>query len=129
MKNRLSGLRASGMMRCEARQINARRVRRRAAPKLQSGSGIPAEPPTTTRAVGAARTASHSHRRPVRGRAGLMACSRMKNVISTGTIVMARRAEAAMANVLVYANGLKRRPDCSCRLNTGRNDTVMISRL
>ena len=53
----------------------------------------------------------------------------MKNVISTGTMVMASTAEAPMANVLVYASGLNSRPDCSCRLNTGRNDTVMISRL
>jgi hypothetical protein len=42
--------------------------------------------------------------------------------------VMERRAEAAMAKVLVKASGEKSLPSCCSRENTGMKETVMISR-
>jgi hypothetical protein len=53
----------------------------------------------------------------------------MKYPIATGTMVTARIAAEAIANVLVKASGLKSRPSCDSRANTGRKLTVMTSRL
>ena len=43
-----------------------------------------------------------------------------------GTIVMARNADAPMANVLVYASGLNKRPLCSPSTKMGMKLTVII---
>ena len=52
---------------------------------------------------------------------------RMKSSISTGTSVTDSSAAPAIANVLVQASGANRRPSCASSVNTGRNETVMIS--
>ena len=54
---------------------------------------------------------------------------RMKSSISTGTSVTDSSAAAAIAKVFVNASGANIRPSCASSVNTGRNDTVMISRL
>ena len=54
---------------------------------------------------------------------------RTKSSISTGTSVTDSIAAPAMAKVLVKASGLKSRPSCASSVNTGRNETVMMSRL
>ena len=51
----------------------------------------------------------------------------MKSPIATGTSVTDSRLAAAIANVLVKASGLNSRPSWPSSVNTGRNDTVMIS--
>ena len=56
-----------------------------------------------------------------------MTLPRMNSIISTGTSVTDSSAAPAMAKVLVKASGENRRPSWPSRLNTGRNDTVMIS--
>ena len=53
---------------------------------------------------------------------------RIKNPINTGTRVMDKSADAAMANVLVNARGLKSLPSWASRVKTGINETVMIRR-
>ena len=47
--------------------------------------------------------------------------------LDIGTSVMLRNAAPAMAKVFVYASGENSRPSWASRVNTGRNDTVMIS--
>ncbi len=51
----------------------------------------------------------------------------MNSPMATGTIVTDSRLALPMASVFVHASGLKSRPSCASRLNTGRNDTVMMS--
>ena len=52
---------------------------------------------------------------------------RTKAPIITGTSVTDSKLDAAIANVFVNANGRKSRPSCPSSVNTGRNETVMIS--
>ena len=52
---------------------------------------------------------------------------RTNSIMSAGTSVTDRKAPAAMANVLVKASGLNRRPSCASSAKIGRNDTVMMS--
>jgi hypothetical protein len=54
---------------------------------------------------------------------------RMNSSISTGTSVIDSSAADAIAKVLVNASGANMRPSCASSVNTGRKDTVMISRL
>ena len=58
-----------------------------------------------------------------------MILPRMNSSINTGTSVIDSNAEPAMAKVLVYASGANIRPSCASSVNTGRNETVMMSRL
>ena len=51
----------------------------------------------------------------------------MKRVISTGTRVMARMEEAAMAKVLVKARGRNIRPSWASSRNTGMKEMMMIT--
>ena len=51
----------------------------------------------------------------------------MNSIISTGTSVTDSSAAPAMAKVLVKASGENSRPSCASSVNTGRNETVMIS--
>lgn len=46
--------------------------------------------------------------------------------VKAGITVIEINAEAAMANVLVNANGLNNLPDCPCSTKTGRNEIVII---
>ena len=50
----------------------------------------------------------------------------MKRPMATGTSVTDSRLAAAIAKVFVNASGLNRRPSCPSRVNTGRNETVMM---
>ena len=54
---------------------------------------------------------------------------RTNTTISAGTSVTERTAAAAIANVLVKASGLNRRPSCASSVKIGMNETVMINRL
>ena len=56
-----------------------------------------------------------------------MILPRMNNIISTGTSVTDSSAAPAMEKVLVKASGENSRPSCASSVNTGRNETVMIS--
>jgi hypothetical protein len=58
-----------------------------------------------------------------------MMLPRTNATISAGTSVTDNTAAAAIANVFVKASGLNSRPSCASSVKTGRNDTVMISRL
>ncbi len=51
----------------------------------------------------------------------------MKRPIATGTRVTDSRLAAPMAKVLVKASGLNSRPSWPSSVNTGRNETVMIT--
>ncbi len=53
---------------------------------------------------------------------------RMKSGISSGTRVIARIDEQAIASVFVQASGVKRRPSGPSSRNTGRNETMMMIR-
>ncbi len=72
-----------------------------AANRDQSGRFNPARPPATTSSGGPAVAAIQIFSRRPFFVAGSNVSSRMKNVISTGTMVIASTAEAAMAKVLV----------------------------
>src|SRR5512139_1472162 len=50
----------------------------------------------------------------------------MKRVMSTGTMVMARMEEAAMAKVFVKARGLNILPSWASSKNTGMKEMMMI---
>ena len=52
---------------------------------------------------------------------------RMKSPISTGTSVMLSKLAAAIAKVFVSASGVKSRPSWPSSVNTGMNETVMMS--
>src|SRR3989338_1944396 len=56
-----------------------------------------------------------------------MILPRINSSISTGTSVTDSNAAPAIAKVLVKASGANSRPSCASSVNTGRNDTVMIS--
>ena len=104
MKNRLKGLRFSGMIFCGTRQTTAKIETAMAAASAQSGGCQfnregPARPITATRRGGPATAASQVIRRRLRVVDGSKALSRMKKVINTGTMVIATSEEAAMANV------------------------------
>ena len=51
----------------------------------------------------------------------------MNNPIATGTNVTESRLAAAIENVFVNASGLNSRPSCPSSVNTGMNETVMMS--
>ncbi len=51
---------------------------------------------------------------------------RIRRIISTGTIVIARIDEKVMANVLVSARGRNILPSCASSKKTGRNETTMM---
>ena len=53
---------------------------------------------------------------------------RTRYPMSTGTSVIARKADPAMAKVLVNASGLNSRPSCCSSANTGRKLNVMMRR-
>ena len=52
----------------------------------------------------------------------------MKSVMSTGTRVMARIEEAAMAKVFVKASGRNILPSCASRRKTGMKEMMMMIR-
>lgn len=43
----------------------------------------------------------------------------------TGVNVIARSDAKSIANVFIYASGLKGLPACACKVKTGRNPTVI----
>ncbi len=53
----------------------------------------------------------------------------MNSNISTGTSVIDSSAAPAIEKVFVKASGLNIRPSCASSVNTGRKETVIISRL